>query len=114
MGASLLVGNWDIKGDNLMIDDDGSVQVFDYDSGNAPMTGEESDASEFATIAHNVATILGVINDPFSEPADIQDDIQSAAEEMADNIDESVMDELPEDSNMRDNIQSIQDGEFEW
>jgi len=114
MGASLLVGNWDVKGDNLMIDDDGSVQVFDYDSGNAPMTGEESDASEFATIAHNVATILGVINDPFSESEDIQDDIQSAAKEIADNIDESVMDELPEDSNMRDNIQSIQDGEFEW
>jgi len=78
------------------------------------MTGEESDASEFARIAHSSGTILGVINDPLSEPEDIQDDIQSAAEEMADNIDESVIDELPEDSNMRDNIQSIQDGEFEW
>jgi len=33
---------------------------------------------------------------------------------MADNIDKSVIDSLPEDSNMRDNIQSIQNGEFEW
>jgi len=48
------------------------------------------------------------------DPEDIQEDIQSAAEEMADDIDESVIDSLPEDSNMRDNIQSIQNGEFEW
>jgi hypothetical protein len=59
-------------------------------------------------------TILGVINDPFSDPGDIQQDILSAAEEMADNIDESVMNTLPEDSNTRDDIQSIQNGDFEW
>jgi len=113
-GASLLTGNWDFTDDNLMIGEDGDVYVFDYDSGGEPMTGEESVAAEFADIVAITATNFGLGGDRFVSPEDVQADIQSAAEELADGAGEDFIDSLPEESPMRENIRAIQDGEFEW
>lgn len=50
----------------------------------------------------------------FVSPEDVQDDILSAAEELADGVGEDFIDSLPEDSSMRENIVAVQNGEFEW
>jgi len=113
-GASLLTGNWDFTDDNIMIDDDGDVHVFDYDSGGEPMTGDESLTDEFANIVAITATNLGLGGGRFVSPEDVQADIRAAAEELADGVGEDFIDSLPEDSPMRENVRAIQDGDFEW